>query len=194
DDNFYPVYRALELAVVYAEKQSLIYTQLVSRPQDTVSKQQFIDPLRPNTSDIINDVPTSSVFNNTDPIPTVNAATADTICYNCGIKGHFATDCKQKSKPNQFTQSNQKVIGTFEGQIKNYKTNTSFIKFKPNSKKLIQKNLKNNKTKKIRSHVVTIEDPDNVENIDINLPHEYHSDAIPDYEDAEYETISEDDE
>ncbi|RKF83717.1 hypothetical protein GcM3_009045 [Golovinomyces cichoracearum] len=105
DDNFYPVYSALELAVVYAEKQSLIYSQLL------------IDPLGPNTSDKINDVPPSSVFNNTDPIPTVNAATADTICYNCGIKRYFATDCKQKSKPNQYTQSNQKVIETFEGHI-----------------------------------------------------------------------------
>ncbi|RKF62859.1 hypothetical protein OnM2_030076 [Erysiphe neolycopersici] len=96
DDNFYPVYRALELAVVYAEKQSHIYSQLASRPQDIIPKQQFIDPLRPNNSDKINDVPTSSLFNNTDPIPTVNAATADTICYNCGIEGHFATNCKEK--------------------------------------------------------------------------------------------------
>ncbi|RKF65918.1 hypothetical protein OnM2_001039, partial [Erysiphe neolycopersici] len=114
-------YRALELAVVYAEKQSLIYTQLASRPQDTIPKQQFIDPLRPNTSEKINDVPTSSVFNNTDPIPTVSAAIADTTCYNCGIKGHFATDYKQKSKPNQYTQSTKKVTGTFGAQIKNYK-------------------------------------------------------------------------
>ncbi|RKF62391.1 hypothetical protein OnM2_033108 [Erysiphe neolycopersici] len=102
-----------------------------SRPQDTIPKQQFIDPLRPNNSDKINDVPTSSVFN-TDPIPTVNAATADTICYNCGIKGHFATN-------------------------------------------------------------LIVEDPDNVQNVDINRPHEYHSDAISDYEDAEYETVSEND-
>lgn len=194
DGNFYPVYRALELAVVYAEKQSLIYTQLASCPQDTIPKQHFIDPLRPNNSDINNDVPTSSIFNNTDPIPTVNAATADTICYNCGIKGHFATDCKQKSKPNQYTQSDQKVIETFEGQIKNYKTNSSFTKFKPNSKKFIHKNLKTNKTKKISSHAVTVEDADNVQNVDINLPHEYHSDAISDYEDVDYETVSEDDE
>ncbi|RKF79714.1 hypothetical protein GcM3_053016, partial [Golovinomyces cichoracearum] len=39
DDNFYPIYRALELAVVYAEKQSLIYSQLASRLQDTIPKQ-----------------------------------------------------------------------------------------------------------------------------------------------------------
>ncbi|RKF82811.1 hypothetical protein GcC1_010001 [Golovinomyces cichoracearum] len=172
DDNFYPIYRALELAVVYAEKQSLIYSQLASRPQGTIPKQQFIDPLRPNTSDKINDVPPSSVFNNTDPILTVNAATEDTICYNCGIK----------------------VMGTFEGHIKNYKTNPSFTKFKPNSKKSIKKSFKNNKTKKIRSHAVTVEDPDNEKSVDINLPHEYQSDAVSDYEDVEYETVSEDDE
>ncbi|RKF64517.1 hypothetical protein GcC1_131021 [Golovinomyces cichoracearum] len=194
DDNFYSTYRALELAVVYAEKQSLIYSQLASRLQDTIPKQQFIDPLRPNTSDKINDVPPSSVFNNTDPIPTVNAATADTICYNCGNNGHFATDCKQKSKPNQYTQSNQRVIGTFEGHIRNYRTNPSFTKLKPNSKKFIQKGFKNNKSKKIRSHAVAVENPDNEKSVDINHPHEYQSDAISDYEDVEYKTVSENDE
>ncbi|RKF82023.1 hypothetical protein GcC1_019030, partial [Golovinomyces cichoracearum] len=133
-------------------------------------------------------------FNNTDPILIVNAATEDTICYNCGIKGHFATDSKQKSKQNQYNQSNQIVLGTFEGHMKNYKTNPSFTKFKSKSKKSIKFFFKNNKTKKICSHAVTVEDPDNEKSVDINLPHEYQSDAVSDYEDVEYETVSEDDE
>ncbi|KAI0993667.1 hypothetical protein K3495_g14517 [Podosphaera aphanis] len=89
--------------------------QLSSRPLDREPLPVFQDPLRAenNTSHFS----PSPVFN--DPIASVNAATAQTVCYNCGKLGHFSTDCRSVRKTERYNLQSpgNEVFGTFRARI-----------------------------------------------------------------------------
>ena len=89
--------------------------QLSSRPLDREPLLVFQDPLRAE-NDTSHFSP-SPVFN--DPIASVNAATAQTVCYNCGKLGHFSTDCRSIRKTERYNQQSpgNEVFGTFRARI-----------------------------------------------------------------------------
>lgn len=70
-------------------------------------------------------ISSTSVFDN--PIATVNAATAQTMCYSCGKLGHYSTNCtRKKSKPfDDQHSSKQEIYGTFKTQMGHQKHNKS---------------------------------------------------------------------
>ncbi|KAI1006274.1 hypothetical protein K3495_g1949 [Podosphaera aphanis] len=89
--------------------------QLSSRSLDREPLPVFQHPLRAE-NDTSHFSP-SPVFN--DPIASVNAATAQTVCYNCGKLSHFSTDCRVIRKTERFNPQSpgNEVFGTFRARI-----------------------------------------------------------------------------
>ncbi|RKF82327.1 hypothetical protein GcM3_026035 [Golovinomyces cichoracearum] len=114
-NDAFPLHNALSIAWTIAEKYQNWMAQLSSRPLDREPLPVFQDPLRAE-NDTSHFSP-SPIFN--DPIASVNAATAQTVCYNCGKLGHFSTDCRSIRKAENFNQQSpgNKVFGTFRARI-----------------------------------------------------------------------------
>ncbi|KAI0993738.1 hypothetical protein K3495_g14446 [Podosphaera aphanis] len=81
--------------------------RLLSRPIDTQPIPSFVDPLRSeNTSASHVQSNPALVMSLDDPVASVNAATHETICYGCGKRGHFKTNCCSKNT-DQYSQQKQ---------------------------------------------------------------------------------------
>ncbi|RKF59707.1 hypothetical protein OnM2_058033 [Erysiphe neolycopersici] len=87
--------------------------QISSRPLALIDNS-FPNPKIPYVK-----IASGSVFD--DPIASVNAATAQTVCYNCGKLGLYSTDCRErrKFKTNEIQSSKQEIFGTLKHNLVN---------------------------------------------------------------------------